>query len=590
MSDLLDIFDQNGVSLTKAGVTSFQGRAGAITLTSADVTGALTFSPYSAANPTGYITAAGAPVQSVFGRTGAVTLASADVTAALGFTPSSAANPAGYSSGNQVITLSGDATGSGATAIIVALASIGTAGTYQSVTTDSKGRVTAGGALTSGMVATALGYAPASAALASANILVGNAGGTAAAVTVTGDVTMTNAGTTTVGKIGGQSISLAGALTHAGAFPVTVTATATTNVTLPPSGTLATVAATLPNTLSSANIWVGNASGTAAAVGMTGDVTMTNAGATTVGAIGGQPISLAHPFTTGVAFPITLTATASSNATLPPGPSTLASLTANNTWTGTQSFSSGALKLTGATSNVIDFGTVGGGAPTFSTVSVGTKIRLYDDATASTVDFAIGIGANSQWASIPQANSTYSFQWYGGTTVIASLSGAGTLSLLTSIVANGATAPTMAGAYVYGGGNIGSAITAQISGTSGSGTPIRLTANGAAAGATNTFNLAANSAISGTMTVTAKNAANSDIASWVVPVAFTQGATASTFALATGATVTAASPILTTGSTMATASLTVAADTTNGGLSVTVTPPAAVTIHASAALHGAQIS
>lgn len=49
-------------------------------------------------------------------RTGAVTLQSADVTGALGFTPIS---------GNQSITLSGDASGSGTTAITVTLATVG---------------------------------------------------------------------------------------------------------------------------------------------------------------------------------------------------------------------------------------------------------------------------------------------------------------------------------------------------------------------------------------------------------------------------------------------------------------------------------
>ena len=49
-----------------------------------------------------------------------------------------------YLTGNQSITLSGDATGSGTTAITVTLASVGTAGTYTKVTTDAKGRVTAG--------------------------------------------------------------------------------------------------------------------------------------------------------------------------------------------------------------------------------------------------------------------------------------------------------------------------------------------------------------------------------------------------------------------------------------------------------------
>lgn len=49
-----------------------------------------------------------------------------------------------YITGNQTITLSGDVSGSGTTAITVTLASVGTAGTYTKVTTDSKGRVTSG--------------------------------------------------------------------------------------------------------------------------------------------------------------------------------------------------------------------------------------------------------------------------------------------------------------------------------------------------------------------------------------------------------------------------------------------------------------
>lgn len=50
-----------------------------------------------------------------------------------------------YLTGNQTITLSGDATGSGTTSIAVTLANSGvTEGTYRSVTVDVKGRVTAG--------------------------------------------------------------------------------------------------------------------------------------------------------------------------------------------------------------------------------------------------------------------------------------------------------------------------------------------------------------------------------------------------------------------------------------------------------------
>ena len=49
-----------------------------------------------------------------------------------------------YITGNQTITLSGDVSGSGTTAITVTLATVGTPGTYTKVTTDDKGRVTSG--------------------------------------------------------------------------------------------------------------------------------------------------------------------------------------------------------------------------------------------------------------------------------------------------------------------------------------------------------------------------------------------------------------------------------------------------------------
>ena len=49
-----------------------------------------------------------------------------------------------YLTGNQSITYTGDATGSGTTSVTLTLDSVGTAGTYTKVTTDAKGRVSSG--------------------------------------------------------------------------------------------------------------------------------------------------------------------------------------------------------------------------------------------------------------------------------------------------------------------------------------------------------------------------------------------------------------------------------------------------------------
>ncbi len=89
-------------------------------------------------------------------------LASGDITTALGYTPyNGSTNPNNYISANQTITLSGDVTGSGTTAITATLGNSGvTAGTYTKVTVDVKGRVTVGAALASSDVTTALTYTP----------------------------------------------------------------------------------------------------------------------------------------------------------------------------------------------------------------------------------------------------------------------------------------------------------------------------------------------------------------------------------------------------------------------------------------------
>jgi hypothetical protein len=104
----------------------------------------------------------------------------------------------------------------------------------------------------------------------------------------------------------------------------------------------------------------------------------------------------------------------------------LISTQANNTADG-----GGQIYLNGATGNRIDFNTNGTAAPTFTTRSAGTKIVLYPGVAASAVDFGFGIESSTLWSSVGTTSSQ--FKWYAGTTNIATLSGAGALSVSSTV-------------------------------------------------------------------------------------------------------------------------------------------------------------
>jgi len=157
-------------------------------------------------------------------------LNASDVNTALGYTAyNGTTNPNGFLTGNQAVTLSGDATGTGSTAITVTLANSGaTAGTYTKVTVDAKGRVTVGANLASSDVTTALGYTPLNKAgdtlngalnwastvsiTAAATTDLGGAASNSA--TVTGNTTITALGTATAGSQRWATFTGTPTLTH----------------------------------------------------------------------------------------------------------------------------------------------------------------------------------------------------------------------------------------------------------------------------------------------------------------------------------------------------------------------------------------
>ncbi len=168
-------------------------------------------------------------------------------------------------------------------------------------------------------------------------------------------------GLTVTSSTGTLTIVNGGSLITAGAFPITLTATASTGVTLPTSGTLY---GTLANSITSAQLLssVSDETGTGALVFANTPTLVTPVlGAATATSINGLIITTtagtltvannasAQLITSGN-FALTLTSTATTNSTFPTGTDTLMGLAAVQTVTGAKTFNDTTLKLAGATS------------------------------------------------------------------------------------------------------------------------------------------------------------------------------------------------------------------------------------------------
>jgi fibronectin-binding autotransporter adhesin len=112
----------------------------------------------------------------------------------------------------------------------------------------------------------------------------------------------------------------------------------------------------------------------------------------------------------------------------------LARVAANETITGVWSWTHAAPQMTfdNATSNWLQWPAIGTAAPAFTTRSVGTRLVLYPNIGASASDFAFGIESGALWSSVPTSASV--FKWYGGTTLVATLSGAGDFSPVNQVL------------------------------------------------------------------------------------------------------------------------------------------------------------
>jgi hypothetical protein len=101
----------------------------------------------------------------------------------------------------------------------------------------------------------------------------------------------------------------------------------------------------------------------------------------------------------------------------------------------------------------IDWPAVGYAPPSLTTRSSGTKLTLYPSLSSTSVDYALGINGGVLWSSIPAANTSYSFKWYGGESEIASLSGSGEFTTITSnVISTTASTSNTTGALKVAGG------------------------------------------------------------------------------------------------------------------------------------------
>jgi hypothetical protein len=123
------------------------------------------------------------------------------------------------------------------------------------------------------------------------------------------------------------------------------------------------------------------------------------------------------------------------------------------------SISAGQVRFLNGTSNWITLNQFGIAPPAFVTRSVGTKVVLLEAVGASSADAAIGIDTNTIWMS-GRTTSDF-FRWYGGTTLAATLSGIGALSLVGSLGINGSTPPAKPTGWGTSTGGARAAITAS---------------------------------------------------------------------------------------------------------------------------------
>lgn len=139
------------------------------------------------------------------------------------------------------------------------------------------------------------------------------------------------------------------------------------------------------------------------------------------------------------------------------------SLVASNTTIGSLT-TAGVLTVgIGSGSPVVSINGTGSSAPTFTTLSAGTRLILQNPGVDSThATYGIGIETGTMWFGLDIApDSSHGFKWYSGTTQIARLIGTGVLDVLSGLTINGSSAITWPGVHTWATGSDVTAVVLQ---------------------------------------------------------------------------------------------------------------------------------
>ncbi|MEK9723065.1 MAG: hypothetical protein VW405_06215, partial [Rhodospirillaceae bacterium] len=90
------------------------------------------------------------------------------------------------------------------------------------------------------------------------------------------------------------------------------------------------------------------------------------------------------------------------------------------------------LPLTSGANSCLLWGTQALAAPAFINRSNGTRLVLYNNIGAASMDYAIGAESGYLWSAVGAANNSFGHKWYAGITQLALLRGDGVLNLGTN--------------------------------------------------------------------------------------------------------------------------------------------------------------